>query len=45
MNILHLSDLHYDGDNRVIDSVLPLIVDSINKSSKKVDFILFTGFV
>lgn len=43
MNILHISDLHFDGENRKLDSVLLNIVKVIKKENKNVDFIVFTG--
>lgn len=43
MNILHISDLHYDGENRKLDSVLSNIVKVLKKENKNVDFIIFTG--
>lgn len=44
MNILHISDFHFDGgSSRVIDSVIEKIVTALKENHKKVDFILFTG--
>lgn len=43
MNILHLSDLHYDGSAKLTDAVIGKIVDSLKEKNKHVDFILFTG--
>ena len=44
MNILHISDFHFDGGStRVVDNVMELIVAALKANNKKVDFILFTG--
>lgn len=43
MNIVHISDLHYDGSERPMETVVAKIVEAINANGKKVDFILFTG--
>lgn len=43
MNILHISDLHYDGSAKLTDTVIDKIVESLKQNNKHVDFILFTG--
>ncbi len=43
MNLLHVSDLHYDSSTRLIDSVIEKIVRALKDNNKKIDFILFTG--
>ncbi len=44
MNILHISDYHFDGSStRIVDNVIREIVISLKAKNKKVDFILFTG--
>ena len=43
MNILHISDLHYDGSSKLTDTVVEKIVTSLKEKNKQVDFILFTG--
>lgn len=43
MNILHLSDLHYDGSSRPMETIVSSVVDALKTNNKKVDYILFTG--
>lgn len=44
MNILHISDYHFDGNStHFSDCVIEKIVTALKNNSKKVDFILFTG--
>lgn len=43
MNILHISDLHYNGTSQPMETVLAKIVETLVSHNKKVDFILFTG--
>lgn len=43
MNILHISDLHFDGSAKLTDTIIGKIVDSLKERNKHVDFILFTG--
>ena len=44
MNILHISDLHYnEASARVSEKVIVKVADSIKTSGKKLDYVLFTG--
>lgn len=43
MNILHITDFHYNADKRVISKLIPSMISCIKESGKQIDFILFTG--
>lgn len=43
MNILHISDFHYNGDVRLQERVLKAIISAVKSLEKPVHFILFTG--
>lgn len=43
MNILHISDFHYNGDRRILDKFLPTLLSTVKNSGKHVDYVLFTG--
>lgn len=43
MNVLHISDLHFDGSVHPMETVVNKIVEAIKESGKNIDFILFTG--
>ena len=44
MNILHISDFHYDGSStKFVENVIDKIVAAVKDNNKSVDFVLFTG--
>lgn len=43
MNILHITDFHYNGDRRIMDKIIPTIIKVVKNSGKQIDFIFFTG--
>lgn len=43
MRILHISDLHYDGNSRGVEMMLAKMTMLLTDNHKSVDFILFTG--
>jgi predicted MPP superfamily phosphohydrolase len=44
MNILHISDLHYNGTSaRLSEKVITRVAECVKSGGKKVDFVIFTG--
>lgn len=43
MNILHITDFHYNADKRIMNKIIPSMIHCLKDSGKKIDFILFTG--
>lgn len=43
MNLLHVSDYHYDGNNQTADKIISAVIKSVKNAGKSIDFILFTG--
>lgn len=43
MNILHITDFHYNADTRIMSKIIPSMIACLKSSGKQIDFILFTG--
>lgn len=43
MNILHITDFHYNADRRIMNKIIPSMISCLRGCGKQIDFILFTG--